>query len=101
MTDDLKIHHGELQEKSREIKQIAEEIRSQLDGAQKHIEFLMGDWIGKASTAFNDLWLDWQNSAGKCHTDLVVIADALDKTGVSFLEHEDIMTNSLRRMRTS
>ena len=95
-SDLLKVGKGELQSNAAQVRSYASEIDQTLARTQQRVQTLLESWLGLGANAFNDLFAEWNAGARQCHDSLVAIATRLERSGMSYDEHDQSVASAIR-----
>jgi len=76
----------QLQSVSGQLNSGAANVESLLQQLASQVEPLGADWAGAGALRFQELWQDWQTSAGRLHMALTEIAQLMAQAGARYEE---------------
>ena len=94
---EIKVTSEELLSTSNSLATGAQNVSDELSRLRGLVEALIGaDWVGSASTSFNELWQQWANGANQVQQALEGISQMLTAAANTYQQTEDQLASQLR-----
>jgi WXG100 family type VII secretion target len=74
---------------SAHVRQVAQDLQTEITTLGNKLEGLQGQWAGKAASAFHNLHAQWNTDQQKLNSALENIAQLLDQAGSTYNAAED------------
>ena len=94
----FKTEHDVMQSTANRVDNVNTNVQGELDRLQGTVESVAGSWKGSAQGAFDQLMVEWNESATKLQTALQAISDNIRANARAFQSTDDDTAQSFTSM---